>query len=93
MTNNLFISYDLYNPGQGYEDVAEAIKALGHWAKVQRSFWFVRSTDTAEQAAKRVWAAMDNNDSLIVVDASHNAAYWYNLTPEVSQYLKDWWRA
>jgi hypothetical protein len=42
MANNLFISYDLYNPGQGYEAVIEEIKSLGGWAKVHQSCWYVK---------------------------------------------------
>ena len=42
--NNLFISYDLKNPGQNYDRVITAIKGLGSWAKVQYSLWFVSST-------------------------------------------------
>ena len=91
MANNLFISYDLYNPGQNYEKVAQAIKALGNWAKVQKSFWYVNSVLSASQASQKIWAAMDQNDSLIVVDATNNDASWYNLKDEVSNQLKDQW--
>jgi hypothetical protein len=91
MANNLFISYDLYSPGQNYEKVAQAIKSLGTWVKVQKSFWYVKSNYTASKAAEIVWAAMDPNDSLIVVDATNNNTYWYNLDPQVSQWIKDWW--
>lgn len=91
MANNLFISYDLYNPGQNYEKVAEAIKSLGTWAKVQKSFWYVKSNYTASKAAEIVWAAMDRNDSLIVVDATNNNCFWYNLDPQVAQFIKDQW--
>jgi len=93
MANNLFVSYDLYNPGQDYEKVIEAIKSLGNWAKVQKSFWYVKSNYTASDAVKVVWAAMDANDSLIVVDATNNNASWQNLTPEVSKFIKDHWFA
>lgn len=91
MANNLFVSYDLYNPGQNYEKVADAIKSLGNWAKVQKSFWYANSNHTASTAASLVWAAMDKNDSLIVVDATNNNAVWYNLDPQVSQFIKDRW--
>jgi hypothetical protein len=91
MANNLLISYDLYSPGQNYEKVAEAIKSLGTWAKVQKSYWYVKSNYTAVKAAEIVWAARDRNDSLIVVDATNNQAAWNNLDPKVSQFLKDWW--
>lgn len=91
MANNLFISYDLYKPEQNYEAVAKAIKQLGAWAKVQKSFWYARSTYTATQAAEHVWRSMDANDTLIVVDATNNAAFWYNLSPEASVFLQQSW--
>ena len=92
MANNLFISYDLYNPGQNYEKVAGAIKSLGNWAKVQKSFWYAKSNFSASEAAKKVWASMDSNDSLIVVDAKNNDASWYNLSDEVAKYIQDHWQ-
>jgi len=91
MTNNLFISYDLYTPGQNYEKVIAAIQALGNWAKVHKSFWFVKSSLSASDAATRVWAVMDSNDSLIVIDATNNLAAWHNLDSKVSQFIKDNW--
>ncbi|MGO4893179.1 hypothetical protein [Flavobacterium sp. W21_SRS_FM6] len=92
MSNNLFISYDLHVVGQNYTAVAEAIKSLGSWAKVQQSVWYVNSAFTAAQAAKKVWGHMDNNDSLIVVDATNNDASWYNLSDEVAQHIQRNWK-
>jgi hypothetical protein len=91
MANNLFISYDLYVPGQSYDKVIAAIKSLGNWAKVQKSFWYVNSNYDASNAAKIVWAAMDKNDSLIVVDATNNNAAWYGLSQEVAEYIRNHW--
>ncbi len=91
MANNLIVSYDLYNPGQDYSKVIEAIKALGSWAKVHKSVWYVNSSYTATQAADKVWATMDRNDSLFVVDATNNNAAWQNLSDEVSNHIKDQW--
>lgn len=91
MANNLFISYDLYNPGQNYEKVIETIKSLGNWAKVQKSFWYVNSHLSASEAVKLVWAAMDKNDSLIVVDATNKNASWQNLSDEISKFIQNHW--
>ena len=91
MANNLFISYDLHSPGQDYEKIADAIKRLGSWAKVQYSLWYVKSQLSASDAAEKVWSAMDKNDSLIVIDATNNNASWYNLSQEVSNFLKEHW--
>ena len=91
MANNLFISYDLLSPGQQYEKVIDAIKTLGSWAKVEKSLWYVNSSLSAKSAAMKVYAAMDSNDILIVIDATNNDAYWYNLETEVSSHIQGQW--
>lgn len=91
MSNNLFISYDLYAPGQNYDAVITAIKALGNWAKIHKSFWYVRSNLSAELALAKVWAVMDRNDSLMVVDSTHDSAAWRNVSDEVSKYVRQQW--
>jgi len=93
MNNNLFVSYDLHEPGKNYESVIAEIKKLGAWAKVHYSLWYVDSALNSEQAAKRVWSAMDGNDRLIVIDATNNHCYWYNLSKEVAELIKSRWFA
>jgi hypothetical protein len=91
MANNLFISYDLITPGQNYDKVIEAIKSLGSWARVHKSFWYVNSEHSEKEAADHIWKVMDRNDKLIVVNASSNLAYWYNLDSVVSEFLQKQW--
>ena len=57
MANNLFVSYDLYAPGQNYEKVIEAIKSKGAWAKVQKSLWYLK-TKVLLKLYGRSWTAM-----------------------------------
>jgi hypothetical protein len=89
--NNLFISYDLNAPGQDYPALIDAIKALGNWAKVQKSLWYVKSTYSASDAVEKVWPKMDRNDSLIVIDATNKTAAWQGVDDKVSEYLKGHW--
>jgi hypothetical protein len=91
MPRNLLISYDLYQPGQNYEDVATRIKSLGTAVKVHKSFWYVRSDRAPRGAADHIWKAMDGNDTLFVADAKTNDAAWYNLPDRVSQLLQENW--
>lgn len=91
MANNLHISYDLNSPGQDYTKVIEAIKSLGSWAKIHKSFWYVNSNKTCTQAADIIWKTMDENDQLYVVDASNNSASFQNLSKEVTDHIKDQW--
>jgi hypothetical protein len=89
--NNLFVSYDLMNPGQNYEAVINAIKKLGTWAKVHYSLWYVSSAHSAKQAAEFVRRAQDANDKLIVVDATNNDACWYGLDQTVAEHVQRNW--
>lgn len=90
MANNLFITYDLIKT-KDYPAVHDAIKALGSWAKVTESNWYVNSIYSAEDAAKKVKTVMDNDDKLIVVDASHNKFYAYNIDSKVLKFMQDQW--
>lgn len=91
MANNLVVSYDLYKPDQNYDRVISRIKTLGSWAKIQRSVWYIRSRYSAKEAAKHVWAGMDANDHLIVLDLTNNTAAWMRLDPQVSDFLQQQW--
>ena len=91
MANNLFISYDLNSPGQDYEKVINAIKALGNWASVQKSLWYVNSSYSAEQAGNIIWRQMDNNDYLIVIDTSNNDAFGFNIENKVLNHMQKNW--
>lgn len=89
--NNLFISYDLISPGQRYDKVSEEIKKHGNWAKVHLSLFYVNSSQSAEQVAKNVWSVMDSNDKLIVIDATNNDCYFYNLADDAKKMIQDQW--
>lgn len=93
MRHNIFISYDLYSPGQNYEKVIERIKTLGSWANVQKSHWYLNTNYSHKYIAEKIWEVMDANDSLIVINATTNDAYWYNLSPEVSKFMQDRWNS
>lgn len=89
--NNLFISYDLNNPGQNYAAAIDTIKSLGSWAKVQKSFWYVKSNFSAEQAIEKISTKIDKNDSLIVIDVSNRNVSWRGLSDEVAAHIKGQW--
>jgi hypothetical protein len=91
MANNLFVSYDLMKADKNYDAVIAQIKILGSWAKIHYSLWYVKSELDVSQAAQRVWAVMDSNDRLLVIDAKNNRAAWFNLDKEVEQFIQSKW--
>jgi len=91
MASNFFVSYDLIAPGQHYDRVTEAIKSTGAWAKVELSFFYVKSSMTVEDLAKHVWAFMTPNDKLVVIDTTNNKFYGYNISQEVLTHMQNHW--
>ena len=70
MGYNLFIAYDLMQPGQNYEAVRDQIKNLGQWHQFQLSLFYVHTSQTPQQASAQIFSVMDANDKLAVIDAS-----------------------
>ena len=69
MAYNLFIAYDLLEPGQNYEAVRDRIKSLGHWHQFQLSLFYVNTEHSPDQAFSLVRAVMDRTDRLAVINA------------------------
>lgn len=91
MTYNLFIAYDLNKEldSKGYTTLFSAINALGKATKVQKSVWFVSSTHDAETARDHLMKFIDQNDYLLVVEASHAA--WTKLEGLSAQFIISNW--
>lgn len=61
------ITYDLRKAGKNYNDLYQAIKDLGDWQHPLESTWVVRSNSTANVIFNKLFATMDQNDSLFVI--------------------------
>jgi len=82
------ITYDLNRPGQNYNDLFEAIKAIGTWWHCLDSTWIVKSNLTAVQIRDSLSTKIDKNDSLLVVVLSGVGA-WTGFSDDCSNWLKD----
>ncbi|XSG83519.1 MAG: hypothetical protein ACPW61_07020 [Methyloligella sp. ZOD6] len=69
MAYNLFIAYDLMEPGQNYDAVRDEIRSLGPWHQFQFSLFYVHSHVDPIAAFNRISAVMDSNDRLAVINA------------------------
>jgi hypothetical protein len=81
MAYNLFIAYDLMEPGQNYDAVRDAIKGLGKWWQFQYSLFYVSTEHSARSAFAIVNAAMDINDRLAVIDAHAGVVSTWDRPP------------
>lgn len=93
MTSSLFVSFELHSPSANLHRVEDAIAALGQAVRVHTSFWYVESELASQEAAAKLWQAMDERDSVIVVDASHHEAGWKHVSMDVAEFIKIRWRS
>jgi len=81
MAFNLFIAYDLMQPGQNYEAVRDTIKSLGQWHQFQLSLFYVHTSLSPEQAFNKVVSVMDANDRLAVINAHEGVVTSWDKPP------------
>lgn len=81
MPYNLFIAYDLNSPGQNYDQVRDAIKALGTWHQFQFSLFYVHTDMSPSEAYALVTAVMDANDKLCVINAESGIVTTWDRPP------------
>ena len=72
------ITYDLNYPGQNYENLYKAIKALGDYVHPMQNLWWVDTTLTSSEVRDKLTPLFDNGDKLFVADISGNWATNYS---------------
>ena len=82
------ISYDLNSPGQDYDSLYEAIKAIGSCWHCLDSTWIVKTDKSAVEVRDSISPKIDNNDSLLVVKLSGEGA-WTGFDNDCSSWLKN----
>ncbi|MQM81537.1 SinR family protein [Lactobacillus buchneri] len=80
------ITYDLDNPGQNYKDLIEHLKTYPGWARMTESCWSVTSGKTAKEVRNDLEPFIDNNDRLLVVRLSGEAA-WTGIPKDVTDWI------
>lgn len=83
------IGYDLNRPGQDYDELHDAIKALGAWWHHLDSTWLVKSNLSCVEIRDRLKSHIDNGDELLVVDVSGAARAWIGFDDSGSKWLKN----
>jgi hypothetical protein len=83
------ITYDLNSTGQKYEEVIKAIKdsSTGAWCTYWKSSYLIKSNLTPTQVLNKIKAHLDNNDSLIIIEAKNNYSGW--LTETQWKYIRE----
>ena len=73
------ITYDLNRPGQNYDGLYQAIKALGSvWWHYLDSTWLVNTKLNANQITQKLTKHIDGNDHLLVIKTTKEYDGWLN---------------
>ena len=80
------INYDLNTPGKNYDNLINAVKAYGKWAKVCKSCWAIKTDKTDTQIRDNLKQYIDANDILFVCTFDSWASY--GLPKDVADWLK-----
>ncbi len=84
-----FISYDLHQGSSSdYEELYEAIKSYGIWARITESTWAVVTDEDPKVVRDRLMGFMDPEDRLFVLK-SGAAAAWHKVRCR-REWLKKW---
>lgn len=90
--NNIVVSYDLHLI-KDYPRLYKAISNLGVAVRLCDSTWYVRSALDGVAVFNNLLAHVDNDDSLVVIDATNNFLRGIaHLEPEVSRAVEKLWQ-
>lgn len=81
MAYNLFIAYDLFAPGQNYEDVRDTIESLGAYHRFQLSLYYVHTDYSPGEVFAAVNRFLDPNDKLAVINAASGVVSSWDHPP------------
>jgi hypothetical protein len=84
----LLVGYDLNAPGKDYKPLWEKLKSYGTWWRHLDSTWIVKTSLTVVQLHDVLKPLMDDNDELLVIDISGDAAAWSGIDVKGSRWLE-----
>ena len=91
---NLFVCFELMRPERGDDRIRETVESFGvSWARISKNVFYLHGELDAQVVGNKIWSAMNMDDKLVVIDSARNDARWYNIKPEISQFLINNWHA
>ena len=84
----------MIRPERGDDKIREMIQSFGvSWERINKNVFYLHGELDAQNVGNKVWTAMNVDDKLVVIDSTRNDARWYNIKPEISQFLVSNWYA
>jgi hypothetical protein len=85
----ILVGYDLNKPGKDYRPLITKLKSFQTWWHHLDSTWLIRTSHSVVQVRDMLWALMDANDELLVVDVTGDVMAWAGIAANGSNWLKN----
>lgn len=85
-----FVVITEINSTQG-SDFENALSAYGDLERVTPGVWLLRGPTTSAVLRNELSHLLDRDDRLLVIDASHDRAAWFNLGQTADQNIRSLW--
>lgn len=87
--NTLLIGYDLNKAGKNYDGLITSIKDSPDWWHYLDSTWLVKTNLTVEAMRNQLSPYIDNDDELLVIDATDADAAWVGFNNDAARWLRE----
>jgi hypothetical protein len=85
----ILIAYDIHPPrGGAYDDLVNTIQSLGPWWHHLETIWIVQCAHTPGEIRDRLKSRIGNEDQLLVIDISGDAAGWVGVNESGRTWLE-----
>jgi hypothetical protein len=89
-TGTMLIAYDIHpSRGKAYDNLTQAIQSLGQWWHHLETVWIVQCEYTPTEIRDRLGPQIGEEDQLLVIDISGDAAKWVGVNDTGSKWLAE----
>ena len=86
----LLIGYDIHDTrNDAYDELIKAIQSLGSWWHHLETVWIVRCDHSPLEVRDHLKKHIAEDDQLLVVDISGDAAEWWGVNDTGSKWLRE----
>lgn len=72
-------------------DFQSALAAYGELEQITHGVWLLRGPTTSAVLRNELSHVLDRDDRLLIIDASHDRAAWFNLGRDADQNIRNLW--
>ena len=72
-------------------DFQNALAAYGELEQITHGVWLLRGPTTSAVLRNELSHVLDRDDRLLIIDASHDRAAWFNLGRDADQNIRNLW--